>query len=503
MASAIPHFPDAQRAQLLRAYAMQSAERRWRNLLGLAILSLCILAAGYVGEVDPKKLFDNLGNFTNYIVRLFYLDDGQNVFAHPYEWFWGLTQKNKWLPLLGETLMIAYLGTVIGASTAFLCSFVAAQNLVKSRWITFAVRRLLEFFRTVPELVFALIFVVAFGLGPLPGVLALAIHSTGALGKLLAEVVENIDMKPVEGVSSTGASWIQTVRFAVAPQILSNFVSYALLRFEVNVRDAGVMGFIGAGEIGQELLVSVRKFYYSDVSAILILLVTTVMVIDFLTEQLRHRLIGLGGCAMSKILAPGERARIEGRYPDLFRVNWHARSRVILVVLAPIALLLFGFLTLDISWHRVALGFGRLGQFAALMFPPTFGSYEKLQIYLMSLAQTLAIAFLGTLLAAILALPLGLLAARNVIPNVFAHFAIRRSLDILRAVDTLIWALIWINVVGLGPFAGILAIATSDLGSFGKLFSEAIEAADKKPIEGILASGGASIHAVRFGILPR
>jgi phosphonate transport system permease protein len=291
VATAIPHFPDAQMAQLLQAYAAQSAERRRHTLLGLTILVLCIVTAGFVGEVSLGKLFDNIDKFTDYIGRLFFLDDGQSVFSHSSEWFWGITQKNKWLPLLGETLMIAYLGTLIGATFAFLCSFFAAQNLVKSRSIVFLARRLLEFLRTVPDLVYALIFVVAFGLGPFPGVLALAIHSTGALGKLFSEVVENVDMKQVEGVTSTGSNWTQTVCFAVIPQVLSNFASYALLRFEVNVRNAGVMGFIGAGGIGQELLVSVRKFYYSDVSAILILLVTTVMVIDFLTERLRHALI--------------------------------------------------------------------------------------------------------------------------------------------------------------------------------------------------------------------
>ena len=127
------------------------------------------------------------------------------------------------------------------------------------------------------------------GLGPLPGVLALAIHTMGALGKLFSEVVENIDMKPVEGVTATGASWVQTVRFAVLPQVLSNFVSYGLLRFEINVRGAAVMGFVGAGGIGQDLLEAIRKFYYSDVSAILVLIIVTVAVIDLLTERIRHR----------------------------------------------------------------------------------------------------------------------------------------------------------------------------------------------------------------------
>jgi phosphonate transport system permease protein len=116
---------------------------------------------------------------------------------------------------------------------------------------------------------------------------------SGAMGKLFSEVVENIDMKPVDGLTATGAGWWQTIRFAVVPQVLSNFASYALLRFEINVRGASIMGFVGAGGIGQDLIEAIRKFYYSDVSAILVLIIITVSVIDSLTSQLRHRLIGL------------------------------------------------------------------------------------------------------------------------------------------------------------------------------------------------------------------
>jgi phosphonate transport system permease protein len=143
----------------------------------------------------------------------------------------------------------------------------------------------------VPEIVFALIFVVAFGLGPVPGVIAIMIHTVGALGKLFAEVVENIDMNPVEGAIASGATRWQAIRYAVVPQVLPNFASYALLRFEINVRGASVMGFVGAGGIGQDLIEAIRKFYYSDVSAILLLIIATVMVIDVVTERIRHRLI--------------------------------------------------------------------------------------------------------------------------------------------------------------------------------------------------------------------
>jgi len=143
------------------------------------------------------------------------------------------------------------------------------------------------------EWVFALIFVAAFGLGALPGILAVAIHTTGTLGKLFTEVVENIDMGPVEGVASTGGSWLAQVRFAVTPQVLSNLVSYALLRFEINVRGSTVIGFVGAGGIGQDLIVAIRKFYYSDVSAMLLMIIVTVMTIDIISARLRHRLLAM------------------------------------------------------------------------------------------------------------------------------------------------------------------------------------------------------------------
>ena len=169
--------------------------------------------------------------------------------------------------------------------------FLASKNITAQRWLVFSARRFLEIARTVPELVFALIFIIAFSLGPLPGVLALAIHTMGSLGKLFSEVVENIEMKPVEGVLSTGGNWLDKVRFAALPQVLSNFVSYTLLRFEVNVRSAAVLGFVGAGGIGQTLLEAIRKFYYADVSAILLLIIVTVMLIDQLTQRIRTRIL--------------------------------------------------------------------------------------------------------------------------------------------------------------------------------------------------------------------
>ncbi|WP_216850952.1 phosphonate ABC transporter, permease protein PhnE [Acidisphaera sp. L21] len=171
------------------------------------------------------------------------------------------------------------------------------------------------------------------------------------------------------------------------------------------------------------------------------------------------------------------------------------------VAIAGVALYVVGLYALDISPSRIWHGLGQLGLIFALMLPPSTGGHFAL--YLDALGQTLSIAFLGTLLAAILSLPFGFLAARNVVASRVVHVLARRSLDTVRSIDVLIWALIWIDVVGLGPFAGALAIACSDFGSLAKLMSEAIETADRKPMEGVAASGGGWVMAIRFGIVPQ
>ncbi|MBR0723953.1 phosphonate ABC transporter, permease protein PhnE [Bradyrhizobium manausense] len=289
MTIAVSLLPEQQLAVLNAAYRKAVARKRLRLLAGFAVFVAALIVASIGAEVNLRTFFAYFGNFISYFDRILTLDNGQRVWTDFGEWFWGL---HKWLELLGETLLISYVGTLIGAVLAFALNFFAAENTSPAPRLRFTVRRLLEFARTVPGIVFALIFVMAFGLGPVAGVLAIAIHSTGALGKLFSEIVENADMKPVEGIRSTGASWLSCMRFAILPQVSAGYASYALLRFEINVREASVMGFVGAGGIGQELIVAIRKFYYSDVSAILVTIIVTVFLIDITTGWVRGRLFG-------------------------------------------------------------------------------------------------------------------------------------------------------------------------------------------------------------------
>ena len=289
MPSPVARLPGPQLGPLLASYDAAVGQRRRHTLYVLLCIAAAVALSAAAAEVSPTRLWSNIGRFSSYFERLLHLESGAFVWSDPVEWHWGI---GRWLRLLGETILMAYVGTALGAIAAFFLCFLAAANVAPGRWTRVAVRRFCEVCRTVPLLVFALLFVIAFGLGPLAGVLAVVIHTMGALGKLFAEVIENIDMKPVEGIAATGAAWPVAMRHGVVPQTASNFVSYTLLRFEINVRESAVMGFVGAGGIGQDLIEAIRKFYYSDVSAILLMILITVAIIDTLTTRLRHYLIG-------------------------------------------------------------------------------------------------------------------------------------------------------------------------------------------------------------------
>ncbi len=207
-----------------------------------------------------------------------------------------------------ETFAISFVGIVMAAAIALLLVFFASRNLVYSgllyemeetaRWKRWArmlpylcAKGILNFLRTVPEMVWALIFVFLVGLGPFPGVLALGIHTGGVLGKLFAEVLEEVDPQPIESLQSTGASRIQILFYAILPQVFPQFVSYILYRWEVNIRMAAVLGFVGAGGLGQRIHIAISLFLDNQLLTLLIALYVLVTAVDYLSAYLRRRLL--------------------------------------------------------------------------------------------------------------------------------------------------------------------------------------------------------------------
>lgn len=283
----------AGRPQRLVAFEQRfAAERRRKGLwtlLQLGLFAIALAGSIVVSDFNLNGLMNGLPKAWNYIAGTVPKFSLATLGTDLADWYWGL---RFWLRLLVETILMGFVGTALGGAVALLLCFPASRNLVENTGIYFAARRSLEFLRTVPELVFALIFVFAFGLGPFAGVLAIAVHTAGSLGKLFAEVNENVDPRPIEGVRAAGGNWPMLMRLGVVPQALPNYASYLLLRFEINVRGASALGIVGAGGIGQELYVAIRQFEYTDISAIMLLLIATTSIIDITCETIRHRLIG-------------------------------------------------------------------------------------------------------------------------------------------------------------------------------------------------------------------
>jgi phosphonate transport system permease protein len=277
--------------------AFQSRRRaRLVGVLGGGVLLLAaLLLSAWISEAWPSSLIAGAPRIGEYFgkllpdLRLPVLFAGTTTQGSLAYWMYRL---DIWLWLLFETSQMAALATLGGAVVATLLCFPAAANLAPTRAVHFAFRRVLELFRSVPDIVYALILVWTFGVGPLAGILAIALHTVGALGKLFAEVVENADMRPWEAVRAAGGTWAHGVRFAILPQVLPNFLSYVLLRFEINVRGATVIGFVGAGGIGQELYTVISFNYYQEIGAIIVLIILAVSLIDLTSERLRTLAIG-------------------------------------------------------------------------------------------------------------------------------------------------------------------------------------------------------------------
>lgn len=287
MTTRISPIPDVVSVVEARRLVMQRS-KRIQTLLFLVVMVVLIGVSGHLGEVSWQKFYNGIPRFGNYIWRTLPALSLETFWADLSRWMWGF---RRWVGLLFDTVLIAFVATTLGVVFGFFLSFPAARNLAGGVVSYQLSRRFLELMRTVPELVFAMLFVFAFGLGPMAGVLAIALHTMGVLGKLFSEINETITDKSLEGVVAAGASRDQVIRLGVVPQVMPAFISYTLLRFEINVRSASVIGFVGAGGIGQELMFVINQFIYRDISAILVLLIITVALVDIVSEKIRHRIL--------------------------------------------------------------------------------------------------------------------------------------------------------------------------------------------------------------------
>ena len=256
---------------------------------GVLALVLILLFFGGFYTADSR----NAGGFFDGLDRLF--DFPAEVLGEAWSEIDGLPALLwHYMPSLIETVNIAAVATLIGAIIGLLLSLFSTRGLAFWPAGIPLFRRSMDIMRAIPEIVIALVLIFIMGAGPIPAMIAIAIHTSGALGKLFSEVNENCDMKPVDGLASVGASWGQRMWFGVFPQVIQNYFSYALLRFEINIRASAILGFVGAGGIGYDLrnTISWGKGRYDDATAIFILLFLTIVLVDQLSSVMRNRVLG-------------------------------------------------------------------------------------------------------------------------------------------------------------------------------------------------------------------
>ena len=271
-------------------------KKRFWNISLITLLLIGVTLSSKIIDINSSNLLNGIPRLGDYVSQILPSLESSNLFLSPKDqgsiayWYFNLP---KYLKLLFETFNMALLATIVGSTLALFLSFLAAKNTSPNSLVFFTIRRILEFFRGVPEIIFAILFVWVLGIGPLAGIIAMTLHTTGSLGKLFSEVHENSNNKPIDALKASGGNWLSEMKFGLLPQVLPNLISYVLLRFEINIRASTILGFVGAGGIGQELYLVINFNYYEEVSAIILLIILTVVSIDLFSGYLRKNIIGV------------------------------------------------------------------------------------------------------------------------------------------------------------------------------------------------------------------
>jgi phosphonate transport system permease protein len=298
-------------AQIENHWRELARQRRIATALGLGGLLLAVvLSLWFANETNSGKFFERLPyffDFTKDLVPRDWWEVPRALFDLPSPYDDGSLKYNypegrhylssdvyipEYIDQMAITLNIALLSTVLGAMFGLVLSFLAARNMMPNPLVRGAARRFMEVVRAFPDVVIAGFFLSFLSVGPIPAIAAVSIHTIGALGKLFFEVIENADMRPDEGLKAVGGTWIERVRFAFLPQVLPNFASYFLLRFEINVRISTIIGAVGGGGIGELLRLSISQGHGAKTIAIVSLLFATIIAVDQFSAWLRRRLVG-------------------------------------------------------------------------------------------------------------------------------------------------------------------------------------------------------------------
>jgi len=376
-----------------------------------------------------------------------------------------------------ETIGIGFWGTIIGSFLAIPLGFLCAKNTSPNRFMSYFAVIIVNVLRSVPEIVYALIFVVSFGMGPLAGLISIALTTVGMLSKFIAEMTEGIDPKPVEAVKATGSKQIAIITHSVVPQILPLFIGYYLYLIDSNIRTAMSLGIIGAGGLGVELVFHMSLFHYQKFCGILVIMYIIITFIDRISQILRKGVL-------------------EG---TLFRQK-KTKTKEIMAASSFIFVGIVSLFFIPTNLTLLAQGGINMAKLIPMYFPPVWVNWSNI---ITKILETLAIAVSGTVFAIIIAIPLGILAARNLFHIKWIRIVVIEICNFFRSIPDLVFALIFVSAVGLGPFPGVIGLGIHTAGFLGKIYAEAIENVDLKPLEAVQATGAHFFQRIRHCIIPQ
>lgn len=478
------------------------------------------IEARFVQEVGPPKPSEN---FEQLIGKI------EQVPAPEWMVSLGLVPPGGTIPMpvpgkIFETIALGLMATIISVIIAIPLSFFGAHNIMSrvrgGSALYYFARGIFNIVRSIDTLIWAIIFVVWVGLGAFAGLLALTLHSIASIAKLYSEELEHIDPGPLEASTAAGANLLQTIRFAVIPQIVPPFLAYSLLRWDINMRSATIVGFVSAAGVGFMIVESIRKGGYEIYAAALWCIAIVVIIVDYLSSYWRQRILvgetAPSAAATTEIRLPTDptKEKAEGidsvaalETPEFKKpVSFFRTPRGILYTLLFLVVVI-------ISWNLSQIDLSKLLEPA-----PTFmgvisdfvtldTSQSVWETVLRAMLTTIFQALLATTLGAILALPFAFLAARNITgrnrATAWIYNVSRFILNFLRSIEALLYVAIFVFWVGIGAFAGMLALSVTTFGLIGKLFSEAVENIEEGPVEAVNATGANRIQSIVFAIVPQ
>ncbi|MDV8002286.1 phosphonate ABC transporter, permease protein PhnE [Rhodococcus sp. IEGM 1408] len=455
------------------------------NGTAVGLFLTALLAAAVWSTIDLRinvaSILDSLSNAADFVSRMFPLDFPPAV---------------ELALLIAETLAIVVLATALAVVLSIPVALAAASTSGRTRAGRGTARSLIVLCRAVPDLVLAILFFRVFGLGALPGVLAMGLHSIGMIGKLYADAIEELDRGPVDAAEAAGATRRQVVWATVIPALMPQLIATALHRFDINLRTSVLLGYVGVGGIGLAIADALRTLDYQRGMALALVVLALCVATELLSGAVRRALMRRSGTE------PARRGWVLGRRgggagEDTGAVGiappWTVdRIRRFLSIGAVAVILAASVVGADLSADRFWAGIVDLPRTLGLFLPPGTGGI--LPELLEQLLVTVQIALSATLLGAVIAVPVGVLAARNVVPDATVHTSARMFIVFVRGIPELIIAIVLVVITGLGAVAGTLALAIGAVGLLSKLIADSLEETDVRVQEALRASGATRVQ---------